>query len=193
MFLPSSRICPLVCFTSPQRICASVVFPAPFCPVIAVILPLGKDSETSSKIVSLRIFFEIPAAFKTDGLSSGTEGRETCFLLCGARRPMRSISASGRRSKSFGAYARSIFPSRRYKNRSAISMSQPIRCSAMSRVYPCAFNSFSVRASCLVPAASRLAVGSSHTRTFGFIAYTEAIAVRCFSPLEMASSGLSLK
>ena len=50
------------------------MFPAPFCPVMAVTLPSGTDSDISSKITSLRILFESPAVFKTAGLSSNTEG-----------------------------------------------------------------------------------------------------------------------
>ena len=38
-----------------------------------------------------------------------------------------------------------------------------------------------------------MAVGSSHTKTFGFMAYTDAIAARCFSPLERTSTALSFK
>ena len=39
------------------------------------------------------------------------------------------------------------------------------------RQKPCALSCRMVCASCLVPAASRLAVGSSHTKDFGFMAY----------------------
>ena len=46
----------------------------------------------------------------------------------------------------------------------------------MSRVKPCSLSCRRVCISCLVPAASRLAVGSSHTKTFGFMAYTDAMA-----------------
>ena len=169
-----------------------MVFPAPFCPVMAVTPPSGTDSEISSKMTSLRILFESPAVFKTAGLSSNTEGAGRHFPSCGERRPIPKMSASGR-SKSRGAYSAAILPSRRYRNRSAIPISQSIRCSAMSRVKPCSLSCRRVCASCLVPAASRLAVGSSHTKTFGFMAYTEAMAARCFSPLERTSTALSFK
>ena len=170
-----------------------MVFPAPFCPVMAVTPPSGTDSEISSKITSLRILFESPAVFKTAGLSSNTEGAGRLFPSCGERRPIPKMSASGRRIKSSGVYSASILPSRRYKNRSAIPISQSIRCSARSRVKPCSLSCRRVCASCLVPAASRLAVGSSHTKTFGFMAYTDAMAARCFSPLERTSTALSFK
>ena len=160
---------------------------------MAVTPPSGTDSEISSKITSLRILFESPAVFKTAGLSSNTEGAGGPFPSCGERRPMPKMSASGRRCKSSGVYSASILPSRRYKNRSAIPISQSIRCSAMSRVKPCSLSCRRVCASCLVPAASRLAVGSSHTKTFGFMAYTDAMAARCFSPLERTSTALSFK
>ena len=170
-----------------------MVFPAPFCPVMAVTPPSGTDSEISSKIASLLILFESPAVFKTAGLSSNTEGAGGHFPSCGERRPIPKMSASGRRSKFSGVYSAAILPSRRYKNRSAIPISQSIRCSARSRVKPCSFSCRRVCISCLVPAASRLAVGSSHTKTFGFMAYTDAMAARCFSPLERTSTALSFK
>ena len=37
------------------------------------------------------------------------------------------------------------------------------------------------------------AVGSSHTKAFGFMAYTDAMAARCFSTLERMSTALSFK
>ena len=170
-----------------------MVFPAPFCPVMAVTLPFGKERETSSKMTSLRILFESPAVFKTAGLSSNTERAGRLFPSRGERRPIPKMSASGRRSKSSGVYSAAILPSRRYKNRSAIPISQSIRCSARSRVKPCSLSCRRVCASCRVPAASRLAVGSSQTKTFGFMAYTDAMAARCFSPLERTSTALSFK
>ena len=151
---------------------------------MAVTLPFGKARKISSKMTSLHIFFESPAVLKTAGLSSNTEGTGRLFPSCGERRPMPKTSVSGRRSKSRGAYSAAILPSRRYKNRSAIPISQSIRCSLSCR---------RVCASCLVPAASRLAVGSSHTKAFGFMAYTDAMAARCFSPLERMSTALSFK
>ena len=156
-------------------------------------MPFGKARKISSKMTPLRILFESPAVLKTAGLSSNTEGTGRLFPSCGERRPMPKTSVSGRRSKSRGAYSAAILPSRRYKNRSAIPISQSIRCSARSRVKPCSLSCRRVCASCLVPAASRLAVGSSHTKTFGFMAYTDAMAARCFSPLERTSTALSFK
>ena len=43
------------------------------------------------------------------------------------------------------------------------------------------------------PGGIEVAVGSSHTKAFGFMAYTDAMAARCFSPLERASTALSFK
>ena len=61
---------------------------------------------------------------------------------------------------------------------------------------PSAFNSQSTRIVLLLGdehKTSRLAVGSSHTKAFGFMAYTDAMAARCFSPLERTSTALSFK
>ena len=168
--------------------------PRRFCPVMAVTLPFGTDSEISSKMTSLRILFESPAVFKTAGFSSNTEGAGRLFPSCGERSPMPKMSASGRRSKSRGAYSAAILPSRRYKNRSAIPISQSIRCSVRSRVKPCSLSCRRVCASCLVPAASRLAVGSfAHKGLWLHSIYGRNWAARFFSPLERMSTALSFK
>ena len=189
LFFPSIRICPLVCLVSLQRICARVAFLAPFCPVMMVTLPWNGQRNILKN--NFAYFFREPCCLQdgrafvqyggTKALSSKgraqPHAQDVCFPAEGVNPPVYTGRYSAVPDIKTGL--RSPLASRsdaRDEQGKALCLELP----KGSRKPPC-------------PAASRLAVGLSHTKTFGFMAYTDAMAARCFSPLERMSTALSFK
>ena len=162
-FLPSSHISPPLCRQSPVSTIARLVFPAPFFPVRAVIVPSYSEKFKFSKII---FFFRLKDRLHTDRqtpLSTRCDTSKETPVSFVSRRPNIHRSPSETDCISSAVFSHWIVPSERYTKRSAIPLSHASRCSAMMSVLPSSFSFLIVSASCMAPLSSKFAVGSSQT------------------------------
>ena len=175
---------------NPLRTSASVVFPAPLCPVNAVMLSPFMKKDRFFHILFFPFLHDIPLADITEGIFGFGRGNVETEHSDLPRSPRDILASSSIEQNSEAFNSAFILPDDMRIYLSAMPHSQSRRCSETSSVCPADFNSERVLLNCLIPAESRLAVGSSKTNTCGLRAYTEAMATRCFSPPERTFRGV---